>query len=253
MMTRIGRILTLLLVSACLATPAVAGEESQPPRDARSPDRSQSAGSRPRYGLSGFVGFRVLQIDSPLFDANEADFGIVDDDFNSRRLGFELDYALLPMLEILVGFETSEADTQATYLDLVYEDGSEITHSAVLNLTDYTIGARIRPFQQGRASPYIVFGVAWTSYRYSEDGQFVNFENFDIYYDKIGERQSIAGFFAGAGLDFALARLPFGRRFDAFGEFRYARGEGQHQDDFGGFGDLRVARTGARIGFRVRF
>lgn len=252
-MTRIGRILTTLLVATCLASPAVAGEKPQPPRDARTPGTSQPTGSRPRYGIAAFGGFRLLQIDSPLFDANETDFGLTDDDFNSSRWGFELDYALLPMVEILVGFESSRADSLGTYLDLVYEDGSEIEHSAVLGLTDTTIGARIRPFRRGRASPYVVFGLARTSYDYSESGEFVNFENFDIYYDELEERHSLMGFFAGAGLDFALARLPFGRRFDAFGEFRYSRGQGQHDDDFAGFGDLTVGRTGARIGFRVRF
>ena len=252
-MNRIAPVLTALLAAAWLAVPAVAEEEAQPPRDARSPDRPRSGGSPPRYGIAAFGGFRLLQVDSRLFDANEADFGLTDDDFNSGRLGVELHYALLPMVEILVGFETGQADTLASYLDLVYEDGSEIEHSASLTLTDYTIGARVRPFRRGRASPYLVLGMAWTSYEYSEKGEFVNFENFDVYYDHLEERPSFMGLFAGAGLDFTLARLPFGRRFDAFGEFRYARGEGRHRGGFVDFGDLSVARTGARFGFRVRF
>ena len=252
-MTRIGPILTSLLAIACLAASAAADEEPQPPRDTRSSDRTQSGGSRPRYGLSAFGGFRLHQVESRLFDANETNFGLTDDDFNSGRLGFELDYALLPAVEIVVGFETGQAETEGNYLDLVYPDGSEIQHSALLNLTDYSVGARIRPFQRGRASPYVVFGVSWTAYEYSESGEFVNLENFDIYYDELSERQSLTGFFAGAGLDFALTRLPRGRRFDVFGEFRYSRAAGQHQDNFDGFGDLTVARTGARVGFRVRF
>ena len=252
-MTRVGRILTCLLATACLATAAVAEEEAQPPRRTRDPDRSQPAGARPRYGFSAFGGFRALQIDSRLFDANEAEFGLTEDDFRSGRLGFELDYALLPMLEILVGFDTGQKETQGSYLDVVFEDGSEIEHSALLSMTDYTIGVRIRPFRRGRASPYAVFGVARTSYEYSELGAFVDFETFDIYNDELGERLSLTGFFAGAGLDFAVVRMPYGRRLDAFGEFRYSRSEGRHQDDFADFGDLGVTRVGARFGFRVRF
>lgn len=252
-MKRAGRTLTCLLTAACLATAAVAEEEGQPPRRTRDPDRSQPAGARPRYGFSAFGGFRALRIDSRLFDANEAEFGLTEDDFRSGRWGFELDYALLPMLEILVGFDSGQAETHGSYLDLVYEDGSEIDHSARLSMTDYTIGVRVRPFQLGRASPYVVFGVARTSYDYSEQGEFVNFENFDIYYDELGERLSLTGFFAGAGFDFAVVRMPYGRRLDVFGEFRYSRSEGQHRDEFADFGDLGVARVGARFGFRVRF
>ena len=252
-MTRCDRILTLLLAAACLATAAVAEEEAQPPRSNRDPDRSRLSGARPRYGFSAFGGFRALQIDSRLFDANEAEFGLTEDDFRSGRLGFELDYALLPMLEILVGFDTGEAETYGNYLELVYEDGSEIDHSARLSLTDYAVGVRVRPARLGRASPYVVFGVARTSYRYSEQAEFVNFENFDIYYDELEERVSLTGFFAGAGFDFAVVRMPFGRRLDVFGEFRYARSEGRHRDEFADFGDLGVARLGALFGLRVRF
>ena len=252
-MTRTGHILTRLLAAACLATAAAAEEEAQPPRRTRDPDHSQPAGARPRYGFSAFGGFRALRIDSRLFDANEAEFGLTADDFRSGRLGFELDYALLPVLEILVGFDTGQAETQGSYLDLVFEDGSEIEHSALLSMTDYTIGVRVRPFQLGRASPYAVFGASRTSYEYSELGAFVDFDNFDIYNDELGERLSLTGFFAGAGFDFAVVRMPYGRRLDVFGEFRYSRAEGRHQDDFADFGDLGVARVGARFGFRVRF
>lgn len=252
-MTRAGRIPICLLATVCLATAAVAEEEAQPPRRTRDPDRSQPAGVRPRYGFSAFGEFPALQIDSRLFDANEAEFGLTEDDFRSGRLGFELDYALLPMLEILVGFDTGQAETRGSYLDLVFEDGSEIEHSASLSITDYTIGVRVQPFRLGRANPYAVFGVSRTSYEYSELGAFVDFENFDIYNDELGERLSLTGFFAGAGLDFAVVRMPYGRRLDVFGEFRYSRSESQHQDDFAEFGDLGVARVGARLGFRVRF
>ena len=252
-MTRFSRVLTCLIAAACLATPAMAREEAQPPRGGRDPDRSRAAGARPRYGFSAFGGFRALRLDSRLFDANEAEFGLTADDFRSGRLGFELDYALLPMLEILVGFDTGQAEADGNYLDLVYDDGSEIEHSSRMRLTDYTIGVRVRPFRLGRASPYVVIGVARTSYDYSEKGEFVNFENFDIYYDELEERRPLTGFFAGAGFDFAVVRMPFGRRLDAFGEFRYARSEGKHQDEFADFGDLGVARMGALFGLRVRF
>ena len=251
--TRFRRIGTCLLAAACLATVAVAEGEAQPPRGSRDPDRAPLTGARPRYGFSAFGGFRAVRMESRLFDANEAEFGLTGDDFRSGRLGFELDYALLPMLELFIGFDTGQAETHGAYLDLVYEDGSNIEHSALLGVTDYTLGARIRPFRRGRASPYVVFGAARTSFEYSELGEFVDFQNFDIYYDELGERSSLAGFFAGAGFDFAVVQMPFGRQLDVFGEFRYSRNAGQHRDDFSDFGDLGVTRVGALFGFRVRF
>ncbi len=257
-MIRPGQLLTTLLATVCLATfgletGAAAEGTGQPPRDSRSPDSSQTGGSRPRYGFAAYGGFRALQIESLLFDSNEVDFGITDDDFRSDRFGFELDFALLPMVEILVGIDTGSAETHGNYLDLVYEDGSEIEHSAWLRMTEYSVGARVRPLPEGRANPYLVLGISRASYDYSETGEFVDFETSDIFYDEFKEGQALTGFFAGVGLDYAVVRLPFGRRIDLFGEFRYARAQGQHRDGFNGFGDLTVARTGGLFGLRLRF
>ena len=257
-MIRPGQLLPTLLATACFATfdpgtGAAAEGTSQPPRGTRYPDSSQTAGSRPRYGFSAFGGFRALQIESQLFDSNDVDFGITEGDFRSGRIGFEVDFALLPMVEIMVGFDTGGSETSGNYLDLVYEDGSEIEHSARLEMTEYTFGARVRPLPGGRVSPYLAVGVSLASYRYSETGEFVDFDTADIFYDEFEERQALFGFFAGAGLDYALVRLPYGRRIDLFGEFRYARGKGEHEDGFDGFGDLTIGRTGGLLGLRIRF
>ncbi len=252
-MIRTGPILVTLLLAAGFAPTTVAEERAQPPRGARDRDRPQSSRARPRYGFSAYGGFRTLQIESQLFDSNEVDFGITDKDFASGRFGFELDYALLPMVEILVGFDTGSGETDGNYLDLVYEDGSEIEHSASLDMTEYLLGVRIRPRPEQRLSPYVVAGLSLAGYRYSETGEFVDFETSDIFYDEFEERLSLPGFFVGAGLDFAIAQLPFGRRIDLFGEFRYARGGGEHEDGFAGFGDLTAGRTGGLFGVRMRF
>lgn len=251
-MTRSGQILMMLLF-ACLGAAATADEEPQPPADQRNPDRPGTSGLRFRYGFAAFGGLRALQIDSRLFGANEMHFGITEDDFDSGRLGLELDFAVLPMVEILVGFDIGQADTRGSYLDAVGIDGSTIEHAALLSITDHSIGARIRPLPERRASPYLVVGLARTSYEYSESGLFVDSETSGIYFDELGERQSLMGFFAGAGLDVAVVLLPFERRVDLFGEIRYNRNQGSHADDFSEFGDLNVARTGALFGFRVRF
>ena len=153
----------------------------------------------------------------------------------------------------MVGFDTGGSETSGNYLDLVYDDGSEIEHSARLEMTEYTFGARVRPLPEGRVSPYLAVGVSLASYRYSEEGAFVKPETSVVEYNEFSERLSLFGFFAGAGLDYALVRLPYGRRIDLFGEFRYARGESEHEDGFDGFGDLTIGRTGALFGLRIRF
>ena len=252
-MIRTCQLLTTLLATVCFAIGAAAEDTGQPPRRTRYPDASQTASSPPRYSIAGYGGFRLLQIDSALFESNEIDFGITEDDFGSGRTGFEVSVAVVPAVEIVVGMDWGDADTYGNYLDLVYEDGSEIEHAAWLEMTEYLLGARIRPMHGSRLSPYLVFGLSAASYRYGEAGDFVDFDTADIYYDEYNERLFLPGFFAGAGLDFAVLQMPFGRRLDAFAEFRYARAQGEHEEGFDGFGDLTVGRTGALLGLRFRF
>lgn len=252
-MIRTCQLLTTLLGAVCLAVGAAAEDTGQPPRRTRYPDASQTTSSPPRYAIAGYAGFRLFQIDSLLFESNEIDFGITEGDFASGRTGFEVSFAVVPAVEILVGIEWGDAETYGNYLDLVYEDGSEIEHSAWLEMTEYLLGARIRPLPGSRLSPYLVLGLSVANYRYGEAGDFVNFDTADIYYDEYGERLFLPGFFAGAGLDFAVWRLPFERRLDVFAEFRYARAQGEHEEGFAGFGDLTVGRTGALFGLRIRF
>ena len=247
-MIRAGQVLVTLLVAASLTAPALAAGD-QPPRQTQHPDRPQFVPLEARYTFASYAGVRNLRIDSQLFDDNEVDFGITDDDFNSGRVGFELAFAVLPMVEVLVGFDTGETHAYGTQVnDFAQETRYEIEHSASLAMTEYSLGTRIRPMRGARLSPYLVLGVSGASYEYSEVevGSFLDENTFS-------ERLFLPGVFAGAGLDFAALRLPSGRWLDVFGEFRYANSRGKHSDTASSLGDLRIDRTGALFGLRFRF
>ncbi|MXW71306.1 MAG: hypothetical protein F4Z74_07640 [Acidobacteria bacterium] len=254
-MTRTRHILTTLLATACLAAAtAAAAESGQPPRRGPYPDASQRSVREARYAFSSYGGFRVLNVTSDLFAANEFDFGITDDDFRTGSFGFEFDFAVLPRVDISIGFNSGNAETYGSYLDLVYEDGGEIEHSARLAMTDLSLGVRLRLLGgAARVRPYLVGGFAGVYYRYSEIGDFVDFETADIYYDVFEETSFLPGFFAGAGADVAIVRFRDGGSLDLFGEFRYVRSQGEHTEGFDGFGDLTLDRSGGLIGLRVRW
>ena len=205
-----------------------------------------------RYAFSTYGGIRVLAATSELFAANELDFGITDDDFRISGYGFEFDFAVLPRVDISIGFDTADAETFGSYLDLVYDNGGEIEHSARLSMAELSLGVRVRLIGgSARVRPYLMPGATGAYYRYNEIGDFVDFETADIYYDEFVEESFLPGFFAGA--DVAVVRLPDGGRVELFGEFRYARTQGEHTEGFDGVGELRLDRSGALFGFRVRW
>ena len=252
-MTRTRHILMTLLaaVSFIAATAAASG---QPPRRGPYPDASQRTAGDTRYAFSTYGGFRVLRVTSDLFAANEFDFGITEDDFRTGGFGFAFDFAVLSRVDISIGLDNGSAETFGSYLDLVYEDGGEIEHSARLAMTELSLGVRLRLFgETARVRPYLIGGVSGAYYRYREIGEFVDFDTADIYYDEFEERSFLPGLFVGAGADVGVARLPDGGRIELFGEFRYARAEGEHTEGFDGFGKLRLDRAGALFGIRVRF
>ena len=136
----------------------------------------------------------------------------------------------------------------------MYEDGGEIEHSARLAMTELSLGVRLRLLDStARVRPYLIGGFSGAYYRYSEIGDFVDFDTADIFYDVFEEKSFLPGFFVGAGADVAVARLPDGGRVELFGEFRFARSQGEHREGFDGFGDLRLDRSGGLFGLRVRW
>lgn len=253
-MTRTRHILMTLLAAVSFTAATAAAESGQPPRRGPYPDASQPTARDTRYAFSTYGGFRVLNVTSDLFAANEFDFGITDDDFRTGGFGFEFDFAVLPRVDVSIGFDNGDAETFGSYLDLVYEDGGEIEHSARLAMTELSLGVRLRLLGgAARVRPYLMGGVTGAYYRYREIGDFVDFDTADIYYDEFEERSFLPGFFAGAGADVAVVRLPDGGRVELFGEFRYARAQGEHTDGFDGFGNFRLDRTGGLFGLRVRW
>ncbi|MXZ61469.1 MAG: hypothetical protein F4228_00355 [Acidobacteria bacterium] len=252
-MTPTRHILMTLLATVCFAA-ATAAESGQPPRRGPYPDASQRSVRDTRFAFSTYGGFRVLNVTSDLFAANEFDFGITDDDFRTGSFGFEFDFAVLPRVDVSIGIDNGNAETYGSYLDLVYEDGGEIEHSARLALTDLSLGVRLRLLGgAARVRPYLVGGFTGVYYRYTEIGDFVDFETADIYYDVFEETSFLPGFFAGAGADVAVVRFRDSGSLDLFGEFRYVRSEGEHTEGFDGFGALQLNRSGGLFGLRIRW
>ncbi len=245
------------LVDRAAAAGEVATAVAQPPRGPRRmPVGAGQVRARrdPKYGLSFYSGYRAIHMESPLFEDNEYDLGITDGDFVAARYGAEFEWAVASRLAVILGVQNASRDLVSSYIDLVYDDGGEIERFTSLNLTDVSVGARFRLRRpDARFSPYIALGLGLLYYRYSEIGDFVDFSNYDIYYDEYTERQGLFSAFVGGGLDFTLAETREGTQVGAFGEFRYAGSSSTHQDGFEGFGDFSLGRTGVLAGLRVRF
>lgn len=247
-------VLPLALGAPALA--AAAGAEGQPPRrDGPRAGRGAGAGGgETRAALSFHGALRYFhEAGSDLFAANAADFGQTPVEEFEGGFGAEIAFTLHPRLDVFFGAEWSETAFDTSYLDLTADDGSEIVHATFFDATDLDLGVRFRFLPPGGAwQPYVSGGFSGSLYRYIEDGEFVDADTNEIFYDRYEERQLLPGFFVALGMDSVINRGR-GSRLEVFGEARYSAYGGEHEDDFAGFGNIENHWLTGRVGLRFRF
>jgi outer membrane protein W len=169
-------------------------------------------------------------------------------DFNSVTLGGEWLVALGERAEAGLGLGIYTKSVPSVYADLVNEDLSEIEQDFKLRIVPFTASFRFLPL--GRSSgvqPYIGAGVGLYRWRYTESGDFVDFDS-TIFRETYVGSGGAAGPVVLGGL-----RFPLGS-WDVGGEIRYQNAEGTLPDDQGFSGDkIDLGGFNYLLTFNVRF
>lgn len=149
---------------------------------------------------------------------NNLDFLAFDlHDFNTGIVTGEFAVGLGRFLEAGIGVGYSRRTVPSVYADYIDRDGSEIEQD--LKLRTAPVTGIVRFFPTGRyigVQPYVGAGVAVVSWRYSETGEFVDFDDNSIFRASFSDKGNATGpVFVGG------VRFPAGRTFMIGGEFRY--------------------------------
>ena len=100
------------------------------------------------------------------------------EDFNGLTVGGEFLLGLGDYVEAGVGAGFYQRTVPSVYADFFDSDGTEIEQDLKLRVTPVTFTARVFPIgRRGGAQPYIGGGVAVLKYRYTETGEFIDFNN----------------------------------------------------------------------------
>jgi hypothetical protein len=145
-------------------------------------------------------------------------------DFNDASVGADYLYSLGDFFEIGAGISYFRGKTVSTYADLTYEDGSEILQELKLTMVPLTATVRFLPLSKNAPiEPYIGAGFVFLPWRYSEIGDFVDYETDPptIFHPEGGYRDSgtATGLVVLGG-----ARAHLGTRYAIGGEIRYQKG-----------------------------
>jgi len=146
------------------------------------------------------------------------------DDFNDASFGGDYLFSLGDFFEVGAGVSYYQGSAFSVYPDLVYESGAEIVQELKLRIVPLTATVRFLPLSKNAPiQPYIGGGVAYLPWKYSETGDFVDYETDPptIFHPEGGyvDSGSAMGVLVLGG-----ARVRVGSRYALGGEIRYQWG-----------------------------
>jgi hypothetical protein len=196
---------------------------------------------------------------SDLFDQLRQDLTLRRRDFRAPAVGAEFAVMALPRVDFVVGVMYSQAERRSEFWDWVGDDDLPIEQVTTLRTVPVTATVRYLLVPRGqrisrmawlpnRTTPYVGAGGGIVWYRLQQDGEFVDFEDFDIFYDVLETSGSTAMVHALAGVDhWFMPRLGLNA------EVRYSHGGARPDQSFRFFDRLDLSGVQATLGFSVRW
>jgi hypothetical protein len=152
-------------------------------------------------------------------------------DFNSLAVGGEWLVPVGRFIEAGAGIGFSRRTVHSNYRDFVDRDGSEIEQDLRLRMLPIAFTARVLPLsQESPVQPYFGGGIAVITWRYSESGEFIDFDvpSLPVFRDTFAAEGTEAGPVVLGGVRFAGDAASFG------GEVRYQRARADVGPNFAG-------------------
>ena len=223
----IHAIIMVTLVSLCLGTPVWAQQSS----------------------LSLNLGYFALRgedtrIPDDVIVENLGLFAFALDDFNNGSVGAEWLVGVGDYVEAGFGIGYYQQPVLSVYDDFIDVDGTEIEQDFMWRGAPATATARFFPFgTRTSIQPYAGAGVGFINWRYSEVGEFIDFNTFDVFRDRfVAEGTDVGGVYLGG------VRVLAGSRFAVGVEVRYQDVKGDVGVDQG-FLDERIDLGGLTTSF----
>lgn len=184
--------------------------------------------SEPRQSVVFHLGyFSVRGEDARVADdtlvINLEGFAFDISDFNGAIVGGDWVFPLSDWLDGSIGASFYRRTVPSVYREFVHEGGAEIEQDLRLRMAPMTAMIRFLPTGRGGAiEPYVGGGITLVNWRYSEVGEFVDFE---VDPPDIFRNQYVANGNALGGVILAGLRAPVSDVWLAGGEIRYQRVE----------------------------
>jgi opacity protein-like surface antigen len=240
--------LFLMLAPSFLGVPAAAA--------AQDPSADFLFG-RPRGSLGARGGWQMAAASSDIYDFFSEELTIEKDDFDSFVFGMDGSFAVASRVDVVAGFEFSQASVSSEYRDFVDENDLPILQETRLTIVPVTLSVKLYLTPRGRevsryayvpakVRPYVGGGGGFVWYELEQAGDFIDFVDLTIFTSAF--HASGWGF---ASQAFGGVEVSLTPRWFLSVEGRYLWSDADLEGDFLDFEpiDLSGARIGAGIGF----
>jgi hypothetical protein len=239
------------------ADPVLAQGGTPPPRISQDLPESDFLFKRPKGTLSLRGGLIWPREGSDLFAFIQDQLTIESGDFQGPLFALEAGYSPTARVDIVGGFDMATKSVRSEYRDFVDSDLLPIEQETSLRQNSFTGSVRLALVPRGRSvgsyawiparvQPYVGAGGGIVFWEFKQVGDFVDFQDFDIFTDTfVSSGASVSGHVLG-GIDIQLYKRLFFTT-----EGRYVWAQGELNNEFVGFEPLDL--SGFKLSAGINF
>ena len=229
------------------------------PAAAQSRPRPDFLFKTPRVSLGVQAGYGLALASSEVFDFTRDQLTVGQRDFDSPVWGFNMGFRIAPRMDITIGFLQASSSIPSEFRDWVDNQDLPIEQVTEFVRTPVTLGIRGYLSDRGRSigrfawipdqlSPYVGVAAGWVWYRFEQDGDFVDFDTYDVFSDHFTQEGRAPTVHVFGGTEWSLSPTFF-----LSAEARYSWAKADMAGDFVGFDAIDLSGLQATAGLSLRF
>lgn len=214
--------------------------------------------NRPGATFSFRTGYDVPRAGSEIFSYTSELLTLEKSSFAALALSVDIGVHLTDRLELVAGVAYAESETASEFRDWEDTQGLPVEQVTVHSKLPFTLSARYYLRDRGRSLgrfawvpsrlvPYVGAGAGGNLYKFEQDGEFVDVETLDIFYDQLVSDGTAPFAHVFSGVEFAV-----GPRFVLTAEGRYSWSSSAMDRQFEGFDDIDLSGFQILAGFGIR-
>jgi len=227
------------------------------------PSHAQSAGDGflfrvPVGAWTMRAGFDRALANSDIFAFATDQLTLSRSDFGSATLGTSLAFRMSPATDIVLDFSYSRSSQGSEFRHWIDNNNQPIEQTTALRRIPLTLGIRHYLSSRGRSigrfawiparrALYVGVGGGMMEYKFSQSGDFIDFETTRVFFDEYISQGWTPVAQANAGLDLALGRFAL---LNIEGRYTYA--QAPMSSDFKGFNQMDLSGMAVTAGISLR-